>query len=109
MLLHTFVLQILLRPGSKFHLKEFLSCISRITAAHPEDAADGKTVGIAVKALVEHLLTIADGESCCNHLFILSSNFTAHTTLQRVLQVGPASFFVTTIKSSNYVLYSSNV
>eukprot|EP00775_Hariotina_reticulata_P003835 gene3835-4092_t len=82
-----FGLQILLRPGSKFHLREFLSCISRITAAHPGDAADGKTVGIAVKALVEHLLTIADGEGCSNHLFILSSSFTAHATLQRVLQL----------------------
>jgi hypothetical protein len=39
------LLQVLLKPGASFQLREFHSCVARVTAAAPSNAADGKTLG----------------------------------------------------------------
>ncbi|WIA18783.1 hypothetical protein OEZ85_003468 [Tetradesmus obliquus] len=78
---------VLLKPGGSFQLREFHACIARVTAAPPSNAADGKTLGGAVKTLLEFMLGLPRGAGCTNHCFIVSSSFGPHPVLHKVVQV----------------------
>ncbi|KAF6256014.1 hypothetical protein COO60DRAFT_1641042 [Scenedesmus sp. NREL 46B-D3] len=78
---------VLLKPGANFQLREFHQCVARVTAAAPSNAADGKTLGGAVKTLLEFMLGLPGGGGCVNHCFIVSSGFAPHPVLHKVVQL----------------------
>lgn len=60
-----------------------------------------------MKALIEHMMTLPGGQSCHNHVFIVSSRYSAHPVLERIMQVCTYSALVYSLW--NYSTYKTTV